>query len=319
MIPIKIHIVLNPSSAAGNTGKHKDEILALLSRSFTFPMSVCITRAPLEATASVRAAIQDGAELIIAVGGDGTVQEVVNGFFIDGKMQKQVRLGVISSGTAQDVAKNLGLPRTLEQQIQVVAGEKDRAIDIGRVEYSDLTGNRIERFFINECQAGIAAVVVKRVLQKHKRFGGFLGFGLVAVSTLTTYHSHRVTVTVDDTPVPVDTVLGVVVANGNYAGGGMCFAPKARVDDGIFDVVIIHDMKTLSRLMNFPKIYLGKHINLPAITYRHGKHVTITSPEEVLVEADGELLGMLPITVDLIPSALMLKTSVIGSALHGDS
>ena len=306
----KTHIIVNPASAAGKTGKRLKNILKAIEERLKGSYSLYVTGRPREATQSAKTAIEQGANLVIAIGGDGTVQEVVNGFpFEQNGGENPCHLGIVCSGTAQDFAKSFGLPRLIEHQVDIVCGDHSRRVDVGRVSYIDLHGRRAERFFINECQPGIAAVVVERVSKSAKRLGGFLGFGLAAVATIARHRDQVMAVTIDDRETVTGPLLGVVVANGSYAGGGMNFAPRAKVDDGLFDVVLIHGQRVISRLVNFPKIYTGKHVDLSWVSYQEGKRVSVTSEEQVLLEADGELLGYLPCSIQLLPRALQIKTS----------
>jgi YegS/Rv2252/BmrU family lipid kinase len=311
MHPKRAHVVLNPRSCAGKTGRRRESIITEIGRRLKGDFSVCVTKEPLEATWSTRSAIQEGVELVIAIGGDGTIQEVVNGFFANGTtINPSCQLGIVCSGTAEDVAKSFALPELLIDQIEGVCGTDARAIDVGKVTYRDPSGQELERFFINECQQGIAAVVVQRVQKQRKRLGGFLGFGLAAVQTVATYREQRMTVTIDEREPVTDLFLGVVAANGGFAGGGMNFAPRARVDDGLLDVVMIHKQRIPARLVNFPKIYTGKHINLSWVSYVQGRRISVTSEEKVPVEADGELLGSVPCRIEVLPGALQLRSSL---------
>jgi len=138
--------------------------------------------------------------------------------------------------------------------------------------------------------------------------GGFLGFGLTALTTAARHREQAITVVVDDKPPITDSFLGVVISNGGFAGGGMNFAPKASVEDGLLDIVLIHKQRILSRLLNFPKIYSGRHINLPWISYLQGRNIRISSAEQVPVEADGEFLGYLPCTINILSRSLRLKS-----------
>lgn len=268
-----------------------------------------VTTKPLDAEHSTRAAIENGAELILVVGGDGTVHEVVNGFARDGKMMNpDCRLGIIGSGTAGDVIRSFRLPADIERQIESGCGDRYRPVDAGLVTYRterDSTGSQL---FLNECQQGIAAVVVQRFQAHHKWMGGFLGFGLTAVATAARYREQQITVEIDDRPPITDEFLGVVVCNGGFAGGGMHFAPSAAVDDGLLDIVLIHKQRVPSRLVNFPKIYFGSHINLSWISYYQGKEIRVTSSEQVPVEADGEFVGYLPCAVNILPRSIRLQS-----------
>ena len=271
-------------------------------------VTVFTTAKPLDATHSTRTAIMQGAELLVVVGGDGTIHEVLNGFVDAGKLiNPSCQLGIVSSGTAQDSARGFALPKGTALQIEAVCGSVNHLVDVGRVTFIDDQGKASEQLFFNECQQGIAAVVVQRFQAHHKWMGGFLGFGITAVATAARHREQLMTVEIDGKRVATDLLLGVAVANGAYAGGGMHFAPKSKVDDGLFDVVLIHKQSIPSRLINFPRIYVGTHVNLSWISYFQGRSVKVTSSENVPIEADGEFLGHLPCTIDILPSALPLK------------
>jgi len=309
MSSLQTLIVVNPASSAGRTGRKQEAIVAEIGRRLKGTYSLCVTRGPFDATSATRSAIQRGSELVIAVGGDGTIQEVINGFFLNGRMiNSSCQLGIVCSGTAQDVARSFAMPPRLEDQIADVCGEQFRAVDLGRVTYRENDGREGERFFINECQQGIAAVVVQRVLKHRKRMGGFWGFALAAVSTAARHREQIMTVQVEDREPIKDSFLGVVAANGAYAGGGMKFAPRARVDDGLLDVVLIHKQWIPARLWNFPKIYVGKHVDLSWVSYFQARRILVSSDERVPAEADGELLGSTPCTIEVLPRVLRLKS-----------
>lgn len=309
MNPRQTHIVINPSSSGGRTARRHERIVRELRKRLTGEVTVFSTAGPLDATHSTRTAIIQGADLIVVVGGDGTIHEVVNGFVDGGKfINPSCQLGIISSGTAQDSAKGFSLPKSTALQIEAVCGSGNHMVDLGRATFTDDQGKVSEQLFFNECQQGIAAVVVQRFQAHHKWMGGFLGFGLTAVTTAARHREQLMTVELDGKHVVTDDFLGVVVANGAYAGGGMHFAPKSKVDDGLLDVVLIHKQSIPSRLVNFPRIYFGTHVNLSWISYFQGRSIKITSSESVPVEADGEFLGHVPCTVEILPSALALKS-----------
>ncbi len=303
------HIVINPFSSGGKTARRKSGIIEETSRRLGSTPTLHVTSKPLEATESTRSAIKQGADLVIAVGGDGTVHEVVNGFAEQGVLlNPSCQLGIIGSGTAQDVIRSFGLPTGMNEQIAIACGVESRAVDIGKVKVVDSQGIVREHLFLNECQQGIAAVVVQRFQSHHKWLGGFLGFGLTAVTTAARHREQVMSLEIDGKPVVSDAFLGVVVSNGGYAGGGMNFAPGAKVDDGLFDIVVIHKQSIPSRLLNFPRIYSGTHVNLSWISCFRGRNIKVTSNEKVPAEADGEFLGYLPCTIEVLPHSLLLKS-----------
>jgi diacylglycerol kinase (ATP) len=305
----RAHIIVNPSSSGGKTAYRQADLVGKIIRRLGGNPTIFVTAQPFEATDSARTAIGQGAELIIVVGGDGTIHEVVNGFASGGKLiNTTCRLGIVGSGTAQDVIRSFNLPRDANRQIDIACGEESRAVDIGKAVVVDSHGIPREHFFLNECQQGMAAVVVQRFQAHHKWMGGFLGFGLTAVTTAARHREQVMTVEIDGKHVVTDSLLDVVVANGKYAGGGMNFAPRAEVDDGLFDVVVIHKQRVPSRLINFPRIYFGSHIDLSWISYFRGRNISITSSEKVPVESDGEFLGHLPCYVENLAHSLLLKS-----------
>lgn len=310
MNPSQVHIVVNPFSSGGKTARRQENIVERIARRIGGAPSLHVTSRPLEATEITRSVVKDGAELVIVVGGDGTVHEVVNGFIEHGEIiNPSCPLGIVGSGTAQDAIRGFNLPRDTDGQIEVACGGLNRAVDLGKASVIGQQGNSEEHFFLNECQQGIAAVVVQRFQSQHKWLGGFLGFGVTAVTTAAHHREQVMSVEVDGKQVVHDALLGVVVSNGGYAGGGMNFAPKAEVDDGLFDVILIHKQNVPSRLLNFPKIYFGTHINLSWISYFRGRSVRVSSSENVPVESDGEFLGRLPCRIDIMPGALLLRSS----------
>jgi len=309
MIPPQRHIILNPASGAGRTGKRQAEILALCDRYLGREHTLCVTREPGEATASARTAASQGAQLIVAVGGDGTIQEVVNGFLADGRpLNPDCALGIIDAGTGHGFAQSLRLPGEVESQMELVAGQSYRMVDVGRASYADGGGHQKERYFVNECQAGIGGQVVIKVGTKNKRLGGTLAFGASTLAAALRYPNQVVTVQVDGQPPRTQKLIGVVMANGRFMAGGMKLTPGARLSDGLLDILLIHEQSLMERLRNFPRIYFGTHIDLPKFSLVQGRSIILSSPESVPLEADGELWGSLPCRVEVLPAVLRVQS-----------
>lgn len=299
------HFIINPAASAGETGRSQGRLLKLIESHFPDGFTLDVTTRPGHATEITRKAIGEGVDLVVSVGGDGTMNEVINGFLPKRKLpRKSSRLGLLCSGTAGDVLRNLGLPESPKEQLEAIVGKKTRSVDVGKVTFTSKEGEKKERFFLNDCNPGMAAKVVQRVTPGLKRLGGFLAFGLASTYTALTYRGHEMTVTLDRKRTVSGRFLSVAVSNGRYAGGGMDFAPNSRIDDGVLDVVMIRDQSVLARLFNFPKIYSGKHINYPWVTYIQARRVRIESSQRVPLEADGELLGFLPCEIEVVPKVL---------------
>lgn len=282
-------------------------LLRALEDRFPEGFTLDVTSRPGHATEITRQALKAGENLIVAVGGDGTINEVVNGFFEKKKLlSRNARLGFLCIGTAKDVARNLNLPDDIPSQLDILRTNQSRKIDLGRISCHSEDGRRLERYFINDCQPGIAAKVVDRVTPALKRLGGFLAFGIGSTLTALTYRARQMSVSVNGRHWASGRFLGVTAANGRFAGGGMDFAPASRVDDGFLDLLVIKDQAVPARLLNFPKIYSGGHMNLSWVLHRTAKTIAVASPQRVGIEADGELVGFLPCVITVVPSVLSI-------------
>ena len=307
---INTQVILNPAAAAGRTGRNRAAILSALERAIGPAFSLYETRRPLDATAAARSAALSGARLIVAVGGDGTIQEVVNGMFDSGRpVRPDCELGIIRAGTGCGFAESFGLPLGLEAQCAAIGSGAARTVDIGRAVFSRPANGPAERCFINECQAGLGGEVVKKVHSGNKKLGGFLVFGLKTLAVSLTYPNRQMSVALDGRAPVAGTFIGVIAANGNAMAGGMKLAPRAKVDDGLLDVLFMHGQSVRSRLNNFPKIYSGRHLGSPKFTYVQARSIEIRSDEDVSFEADGELLGGMPVRVEVLPAALRVRTA----------
>jgi YegS/Rv2252/BmrU family lipid kinase len=306
MIHRKTTVILNPVSAGGRTYGNKEKIEKAIRNLINDRFELIITRAPQESTILTMEAIKSGSELILVAGGDGTIQEVVNGFLTNDK-NKQCLLGIISSGTGQGFAQSLGLPNTLDEQIDIALGGTARKVDVGKVTFMNFEGSTSHRYFINECQLGIGSTVVQRVQQNHKLLGGKLGFGLGTIEAVVRHPNQSIKVTIDEGYPRSTSLTGIVIANGAYTGGGMNLAPGACVDDGWLNLLLMQEMSVAERLWSFPKIYSGKHIRLDKFKYQRIQSISVESSEKVCIEADGELLGTAPCKVEIIPASLMVQ------------
>jgi len=305
----RTHIILNPASSAGRTGRRKAEILAAIERHLGGGSSLFVTSRPDEATSSAREAALRGAGLIIAVGGDGTIQEVVNGLMEAGPPpERRLQLGIINAGTGHGFAQSLGLPAGIDDQCAGIARGTVRRVDIGRASFTNGHGRCVERYFVNECQAGIGGRVVEKVQAGHKKLGGPLAFGLATLAAALSYPNRSIRFSVDGGPEEKGKFVGIVAANGNVMAGGMRLAPQATVEDGRLDILFMHGQTLPERLRNFPKIYSGTHLGSPKFSCLRGRTVSLASEEPVSFEADGEMFGYLPCKIDVIPSALELRT-----------
>lgn len=300
-------LVVNPQSADGKTGKNWPATFEVLQSVTAGKLEHIFTESPGHATAITRTAIKDGYDTIVAVGGDGTVNEVVNGFFEDGALISSAsKLAIISQGTGKDLIKTLGIPSEVEHAARVIVGNAVKKIDLGRASFPDHHGVPCRRLFINVGDLGFSGAVVERVNCSSKALGGFISYLSGLFTTLLTYRNKRVRLRIDDHIDETLVVNSVNVANGKYFGGGMCIAPEASPDDGVFEIAVIGDVTRRDVVGNVKRLYSGTLARHPLVSYYKGKVVTVESSERVLIDLDGEQPGTLPVTFELLPQALSI-------------
>jgi YegS/Rv2252/BmrU family lipid kinase len=299
-------VVVNPASAGGRTRRQWSDVATrLLSSGVDF--ETYMTRGPGDATASVRNALRSGFGRVVSMGGDGTLNEVINGFFdVDGTpLGSEVPLGVIPSGTGGDFRKTAGIAKRPLDAVSAIAGGRTRRIDAGRIDYA----NGSLRHFVNIADCGLGGEVVARVNRSRFKGGGVRGTAVFlwqSLAVLSTFDAQPVRVHVDDDVVE-ERANSVVVANGQYFGAGMHIAPQASLDDGLFDVVVIAAQGGLAALRGLPRVYRGRHLSEPGVTLRRGARVRVESlGRPLLFDVEGEQVGATPATVTCLPGALTL-------------
>ncbi len=304
----KTHIILNPTAGGGKAGRCMHELLYESEKRFGREFLLHVTSGPLDATRIAREAADSGGQLIIAAGGDGTVSETVNGLFINKvPVNPSCALGILDFGTGRGISQTLGVPESVSDQLDYIIQSDACPVDLGSVGYFNSQGRHHERLFISECQTGIGSAVVERVHARHKFLGGKIGFGLVALAQLINYRANTITVQVDGHRYTSEKLIGVVVGNGNYCAGGMKLTPTATPNDGYLNVLCIREMSIPERLLRFPKIYNGDHILSEHFNYLQARNIILGSEDSPGIEADGELLGMLPCDICILPSALRIR------------
>jgi YegS/Rv2252/BmrU family lipid kinase len=247
-------------------------------------------------------AANEGYNLLVAVGGDGTIHEVVNGL-LSSANSKSVALGIIGTGTGNDFIKSMGIPKDYMKSSRMVTGERRRLVDAGQVEYTDNDGQRAVRYFINGAGVGFDAEVADGSKRVPHFMGSTVPFVLSLLKLLPFYRNKDIRLNIDGRD-EERRVLSVVVANGAFFGGGMRIAPQAALDDNLLDVITIGDVHKLELLQVFPRVYKGTHTTHPKIRVEKAGQVSIECDKRILLQADGELLGCGPVTFRVVPSAL---------------
>jgi diacylglycerol kinase (ATP) len=302
---LKPQFIVNPQSNKGRTGKrwqHIKEALSAFFKEFKYEF----TEKPLHAIEISRSAIKDGSELIVAIGGDGTVNEIANGFFENLKIiNPQTILGLIPSGTGCDLSRSLKIPNRLKHALEVITQAPSALIDIGQTTFVNHLGQQEERMFLNVGDFGVGGEVVKRVNDNRmkRRASSYLK---CLLSVFFNYRNKKIKIKIDGNDIPQDEYLIGAVANGKIFGKGMKIAPNAKLNDGYFDIILIKGMKSWQFLLNAYRLYSGTHLSLPQISLIQGKKIEADSFEgdEVLIELDGEQLGRLPANFEILPSRI---------------
>lgn len=296
-------LIVNPASANGRTGKHWPELQArLVAEGLAFDWQ--FTSGPRHATELARQAIGKGYRTIVSVGGDGTTNEIVNGFFTpDGApLNPDVTLGILPQGTGGDLGRYLKLRKGTDDAIRRLIAGVSRQIDLGRVTLT-VGGQRQSRMYINIADVGLGGDTCNRVNTTTKAFGGFISFLWAMLATVATYRNKQMTVSVDGRQIMSGKSMTTVVANGQFFGGGMHIAPEAQLDDGLFDVVVVADLSKPELIANLSRLYNGTILTHPKVSLVRGRHVAIHCPDAV-VEVDGEYGGTADAEFDLVPRAL---------------
>ncbi len=294
--------IVNPVAGALGT-KKKWPLITSLLRYLGIGFDYQYTEGVGHAIELAKLAASDGYRRVVAVGGDGTVNEVANGI-INSKNPAETKLGVISTGTGSDFIRSVGIPRDYVKACSCLTSERSLTVDVGVVEYHKL-GKKTERYFINTAGIGFDAAVVATTEKASKRFGGTIPYLLGFLRTMLTYRNKPVTIRVDD-EIETRRVVSVMVANGCFAGGGMRFAPGAKLDDGFLDMLVISDMSKFELVKAFPSVYKGTHIYHPKVKLHQTTQVSVESTEKLPVYADGEVLGEGPVTFRLMSHKLQI-------------
>ncbi len=290
--------VVNPAAGHGSGARVWRELASRLSAT-TLSYSVSFTYGPGDATALARKAIQGGARTVVAVGGDGTAHEVINGLFEQGQLlAPDARVAFVAAGTGNDVGRQfqLGDPTRL--------GDRTIHVDILRLSYSGTVGDTAERYALFHAGVGLAAEAVEMSNRLKARAGRLAYAGGTAVA-LYRHRPRGVRFSLDAGPMVTRNVNFIFAANGKYAGGGMLVAPMASMTDGVIDVITLEGASRSAMLFRLlPAIYRGAHMGHPAVGHIPAKTLHIASDEPLTVQADGEPAGTTPVWIDLLPHAL---------------
>lgn len=308
MDKLKAALVVNPASGNGATGK-RFPVMADIIKQEGLSFVHRFTESPGHATEITRHFLQEGHDLIIAVGGDGTTNEVLNGFFdrSGAAIRPGAAISFISGGTGRDLIRTVGIPVDTASAVRHIINSEVHPIDLGRVSYLTKDGLQQSRYYINVAGLGLDGATVDRVNRTSKALGGFISFLWATIATLALYKNQKMQIIVDEQEICNEPVTVVVFGNGQYFGGGMHIAPNASIDDGLLDIIILRDLSKLNLLLSLPRVYKGSHLTHGRITSLRGKKVRVFADQTALLDLDGEQPGSAPIELEIIPHAINLR------------
>ncbi len=298
LTPVKL--IVNPCAGGGRTAKKWPEIIDLLS-SMGISCDYDLTEGPGHALELAKRAARRGYEVVVCVGGDGTINEVVNGLY-DGGGIRDVTLGIISTGTGSDYVRTIGVPLDYRQACRRLTTLRRIVVDLGVVECAR-GGVMAKRLFVNFAGLGFDAEIVKATGERFKAFGSVPSYLLGLLNAVLFYRNREVSLSLDG-EVDWRRICAIEVSNGRYGGGRMFLAPQADPADGLLDAVIIGDLSKPDLVWSLPRIYRGTHLTHPKVTVKRAREICANPERRMAVQADGELVGETPARFYVLPAAL---------------
>jgi diacylglycerol kinase (ATP) len=295
--------IVNPASSNGSTGRRWAE-LAHRAAALGLAGETLFSERPGHAIELAERTARDGASLVVAVGGDGTLNEAVNGIVRSGTTAE---LATIPLGTGMDFVRTYGIPTKFEDAVAVARDGVARTIDVGRVEFRLWDGTPAERYYANVGSVGMSAAVAQRANGMSKKLGGRATFFYALVRVFLEWQNGVVRVELDGSDVREARMHDVIVANGRWHGGAMKLAPEAEPDDGLFDVVLIGDITKPDFLTTAPKIYSGKYLAHRKVDLVRARQVSVDAAERLPIELDGEQVGTTPARFEIVVGAVRVR------------
>jgi YegS/Rv2252/BmrU family lipid kinase len=309
----QILFIVNPHSARGATR----EMWATVSRGLAqsgVEFSDHLTSRAGEATLVAREALLAGASRVVAVGGDGTLSEVVNGYLDSAgrPVNQSASLGLLPSGTGSDFRRSIGLGN-LKQAISSVLSDKTELIDAAQAFFRDEDGREASRHFINLASFGLGGDVSAYVNRWRDRLPGWIGgqarFVAAALLGLKHYRLHRLRISADGEPAFIIDSNLIVIANGKFAGAGMMLAPNAELNDGLLDLILTDRATRLDVIRELPRIRRGGYLKNPKVRELRAREITITGEARLAIDIDGEMAGYTPARLRILPAAVRFAMS----------
>ena len=305
---MKTTVIVNPQAGNGRTAKIWLSVESALKQSIG-PFKSIQTTCRGDAKHLTRQELENGALRIIAVGGDGHLNEVLNGFIEnDLPVSSDAALSFLMTGTGCDFQRSLGIPADWQSAVENLKQAQVRQIDVGKVTFTKSDSTRQVRYFDNIASFGLSGAVDRYIENSRPPF--FLKctplFFWATIRTVLTHPNQTVKFQIDDGPEQqIQTRLGLL-ANGRYFGGAMLAAPEAELDNGMLDLLMLKEISLAKFLWHLPKIYEGTHLKIPEVFFQKVRRFSASSTEQIILDIDGESPGYLEATFEVLPRILKL-------------
>ncbi|HEY0606650.1 MAG TPA: diacylglycerol kinase family protein [Herpetosiphonaceae bacterium] len=285
-------VILNPHAGSVEDVKHVEAAVQRLG-----DLKLLTTARPGDGLHMAREAVEQGCEFVVAAGGDGTINEVVNGL---AQHFDRAVLGVLPVGTGNDFARSIGVPTEIDAAVELLARRQTRSLDVVRVTSDEV------RYFINVSAGGFSGLVDEKLTEDLKRSWGPLAYLRSAAEALPDLTDYHTSITFDDDEQHEVKTYNIVIANARYVAGGIPIAPEALLDDGLVDVLVVPAASMPQLALLVPQVLLGQHLTSDLISFRRARKVRIESRPGMWFNADGELVGNQPATFEVLPKALQV-------------
>jgi YegS/Rv2252/BmrU family lipid kinase len=316
----KVAAIANPYAAGGRAGRLWPHMAQRL-RERLGDLTVRLTDSAGHATRIARELVDEGYDLIVAVGGDGTISEVANGFLQDDQpVRREAQLGILPVGTGADFQRTLGIPSDIDQAIEILAAGKSLAIDVGKIGFVARDGSRQQRYFVNLTSFGMGGTVAASARNLLTALGGKMGFLWATFKTVATYRGRHVSLELDGNGQPLSFfITNVAVGNGRFHGGGMRPCPTAAVNDGVLEVTVIDYLKPWELVRDIYVLYSEDVYRHPKAHHLRARRLVARAEEPTWIEVDGEPVGRLPIEIAVLPQRLNVLVDARCSSLGARS
>jgi diacylglycerol kinase (ATP) len=307
---MKLRLIVNPTAGSGRAARRVPALKALLDH-HGIEVEIAETQGPGDATRLVREARAGGVECLLVMGGDGTLNEVSQGYLdAEGQPLPGPDLALLPSGTGGDFRKSFDLGTEMDEAVERLKQAPPRPLDLGLLELTAHSGETIRRAFLNITSFGLGGLTDRLVNSGPKWIGGRAAFFVGSLRAMVSYSNAPVRVRVDGNVCLEAPILNVAIANGRYFGGGMKIAPNADPSDGLFDVIALHDLSRAQGVALAHRIYQGTHVGQPGVRVARGALIeaeSLVPRAEVLIDMDGETPGRLPLVARVAKGALRIR------------